>query len=821
MRLRFNHILLNYIFPALTAVVVALLTASCAESPVDAPEPPAAPGVSIRLTTGSMLPQVVTSRAADAEEKTTDEQKINTVHIFFFDAEGNFLTPTKPEEFAPYVALDFTTGRPEALAVPSDAFEGQDAAAVHIVAVANIEGSRFLTDWTPDGDIVSGDPDDSSKKVKVSSVDDLYRWVYRPAEQREDISKLPKEGMPMVGELNDARLTGTSTIDVHLKALMARVDVKIKLNALQINAEEGLPKLVVNGFGIKNLPKKVSLFNFYDARTVTADDEIITDEQIVEVSNPVTLTTNENEQTFTYYTYENLRDANTEGFSYPEGVADDPAVRQRWKPMLADAHASALVIHGDYTTHQNLTYRAQFTFYLGDNTVDNFEVRRNRCYKNDITVCGLDIVGNHDDNLYTFDARVNVATDNPVFISLVNERRIDSHWSVVPMDIYFLDNAPEGATVDVEILKPADDWIHLDYCDASTVAPEDIKAGWGCSDYFYEDMFTRYPATSATAHHNRDRIYFYVDENASTSSREAHIKITYNPGDGGEIRTQTIEFLQAGLIEFKVGDNTYYMEAYEEYDEHRDPLDTHAPSPWYQPAGIPWARTGTVLANRALGTEEGDWWDLNRKWTPNNLVTVEADGKTMTEYILGLQYETESRRQGLESIATDKIYSSVTSAGAVYEAAGKNKRSSDGLVKEVKWFLPGIVVLESMVANNTLRILEPRFTTSLYWSANPARNPNYVRIVALSNVGRRENPVRAKATMYKNGSVVPSEKSGGMDGIDPALAGATYPHNSNDNDCQKDNVYTDCDYEYGYGRTFRTQTLRVRAIRVADDVKTN
>lgn len=815
MRLRFNNIL-----SALTAVAALLLIASCSESPVDAPQPPAAPGASIRLTTGSMLPQVVTSRAAEAEEKTDEEQKINTVHIFFFDSEGNFLTPTKPEEFAPYVALDFTTGRPEALAVPSDAFVDQDAANVHIVAVANIHGSQFRTDWTPEGDIVNGDPEDAAKVVKVCTVNDLYRWVYRPAE-RKDISKLPTEGMPMVGELKNAHLKGYSAINVHLTALMARVDVKVHLNALQINADEGLPKLVVNGFGIKNLPKKVSLFNPDNARTATTDEEIITDEQIVEVKNPETLLSDQNAQTFTYYTYENLRDAQNAGFSYPEGVADDPAVHQRWKPQIADAHASTLVIHGVYTTHQNLTYRAQFTFYLGDNTVDNFEVRRNRCYKNDITVRGLDIVGNHDDNLYTFDARVNIATDNPVFISLVNERRIDSHWSVVPMDIYFLENAPEGSTVDVEILDPATSWIHLGYCDASLVADDDIKAGWGCADYFYEDMFTRYPETKATASHNRDRIYFYVDENASTTAREAHIKITYKPSrdesdSDGNSYSQTIEFLQAGLLPFTVSGTTYYMEAYEEYAEHRDPLDTHAPSPWYQPAGIPWAREGSKLAVQELGAK---WYKIKSFaaiWKPYETTT--SDGISMTTlFYFGYHYvykptsifggyiyneDEYITATGARPVSDIKIYptSNESIEGAVQYSFSKNKRNQSGLSESIKWFLPGISELESMLRAYSVNY--PTFRSDFYWSASTAKNPNNSASIS----EERENWHRARATMIgSNGNTVSSGATGGS--------------STADGNRSKDISSSD-DYPSG-GRTLRTQPLRVRAIRVADGVTTN
>ena len=113
--------------------------------------------------------------------------------------------------------------------------------------------------------------------------------------------------------------------------------------------------------------------------------------------------------------------------SYPAGVdPDDESVTQRWKRTIADKNASSVVLKGTYVTHQQLTYQADFNVYMGNNTYDNFEVRRNRCYKNNITIRGLDYVRN-EEGVYTFDGRVNVVTDNPLYLSIVNERKLDAH----------------------------------------------------------------------------------------------------------------------------------------------------------------------------------------------------------------------------------------------------------------------------------------------------------------------------------------------------------------------------------------------------------
>lgn len=798
----------------ITALLLIAATSCADDNGIFPGDQPAGTGISINLTAGSMLPQVVTSRA-EVENKTDEEKRINTVHLFFFDADGNFLTPTDPDKFAPYVRYDFTGGRPQSVAVPSDAFVGQsELTGVKIVALANLFGTSFRTEWTPDGDILYGDPDDPTREVTVSSLADLRSWLYRP-QLRDDITRLPAPGMPMVGEtLTAPSLAGTDAINIHLSALMARVDVEIGLDANQTNTDGTLPALTVTRYGIINLPRIVPLFLDDPDSYVThtdGDGEILTEEKTVDAENVTEIFDKGTKTEFTYYTYENVRRPAVESFQYPDGVADDPAVKQRWKPRLADAHASALVIYGDYITHQGLGYGARFKFYLGSNTVDNFEVRRNRCYKNNITIRGLDYVRNTDEDVYTFDARVNVTTDNPLYISIVNERRIDAHWAVVPMDIYFLDNAPQGATCHVKINDPATSWVHLDYHTAEGIPDEEIKAGWGCADYFYTDMLQRYPDTEATARCSRDRIYFYVDENASETARTAYITLTYDPGTGNpdDCTVRTMEFNQAGLLRFTSGNTTYYMETYEEYAEHRDPLDTHLPSPWYQPDGIPWAREGSPLNGRKLCYGTYHWIPIGQDWHPFNATNI--DGYTMNEYLLGIKtYSDGGNADGLGSLSDVYIYSKELPQYALFTAVSKNKRKDDGTIDALNWILPGITQLEDMMTAFNSR--EPNFHNFFYWSSNSARNNSYTIIDGNRSNDFRENPYRARATkLDNNGSTIRSETP---------KSGASYPHASS-SQCDQDNVYTDADYEYGYGRTLRTQPLRVRAIRIADGVTTN
>ena len=777
---------------------VAIAAVSACSSEYDGPTGgnTESPGVTLRLTTGGMLPQIVASRADAPEQKAAAERRINTVHLFFFDADGNFMIPTDAEAFAPYRRYDFTGGAQPYINIPGDAFENQQSlTGVQIYAAVNIEGTAFRTEWTPDGDIVAGDASDPSKEIAITKLDDLLAWVYRPS-VRDDVSKLPEAGMPMVGRLvRTQSLSGTDDIDLRLTALMARVDATVKLDASQENHEALLPALTVSEFGVINMPATVPFFPGEGYHTECEGDDLI-DERTVKIAAPETIYDGGESTLFTYYTYENIREAADNGFSFPEGVnPDDDAVTQRWKPRRAPEGASALVIRGHYATHQDLDYQAQFMFYLGSNTTDNFEVYRNRRYINNVTISGLEYVRNSDENVFTFDARVNVTTDNPVYISMVNERRLDAHWCVIPMDVYFLESAPQGATCEIELSDDAAQWVSLEYCDASAVSEQDIKAGWGCRPYFTTDMLTSVvTAKQAVARNNRDRIYFYVDENASVKSRTGVINLRYRSSETAEPVERTIELEQAGLLPFTVDGQTFYMESYEEYAEHYDPLDLHSPSPWYQPDGIPWAAPGSKLAEYEIGTSSYRLWPPGVDWKPFD--TTDAEGLLMSNYLFNYQTYSSRSISGVEPISDRKIYSEKEVASAVQYAAANNKREADGSVSELKWFLPGIGQLEAMMKSYTFQ----QFKSNYYWSASVAKNPNNSASISEG----RENKFRARATKLTNSNQT----------VESGDKGQTAASNNNVDYASSQ------DYPDG-GRTLRTQKLRVRAIRTADGVATN
>lgn len=808
-------------YKLLSIVTAIILLSACTSENENFPVPEPADGVTITAKAVEMLPEVVMSRA-DGPEKSTEERKINRLHLFFFDSEGKFLVPNPKLENAisAYHIVDFGQSGANSINIPENAFAGHATlAGVQIVAIANPICDRPGCDHSncsfrveginPAGDICHGDKADASAEKTITNLNDLLGWYYRPAE-RKDVTKLPEGGMPMFAQVKIE--DDSKEIQLNMRSLMARVDVNVKLDASEKNGHS--PTLKITGYVIKNLPDCVP-FGGVNAGE-TSDVTFITEDKIVPVNEE--LADGLEAGVFTYYTYENIKNAKD---NLPENVKKMPIEQQqRWKPTIADENASAFAMRGEYVDHQGIRYNAQFTVYLGSNETDNFEVKRNHCYKNNITISGLDNLSSND-GYVTFDGRVNVETFNEMYVSIINERYLDAHWCVIPMDIYFRDDT-QSPECTVTIPDDCKAWVHLDHCRSEGMADNDFVAGWGCKDYFTTDMLENVvKETTATVTRSRDRIYFYLDENASTQARTARVELKYKSAN--EERTDHIELVQAGLIPFTYSGTTYYMEAYEEYTMHYDPLDPHGTTGRYDPEGIPWAAERTPQSKKAFSDGKliaPIWWkplELEWVWSPMDVIG-DSDGQTICKYFMGIQTYPD---YDVHPVQLNKIYPDEL-ATAIGFACSKNKKSASSNEQYTNWFLPSIDQLGAMMT-------DPKTTNQnfreYYWSSNTARNPNRS---GGNPVRGNENRYRARATkLDDSGNIVRSE-------INNTISG--YPATTSDSDAASDYVsgdltgsspiisgdrdYSNVSWPIG-GRTLRTQKLKVRAIRVADGVSTN
>lgn len=766
---------------------------------------------------GNMLPQYIDpsspgSRAGDLKDE--DEKRINTLHVFFFDSKADAngkhqLLETTGIGFESYQRIETNI-----LAVPNldKVFTEIGNRDIQICALANLSGGTlFKTPATPDGDMPGlhrDDPVDATPMpYQITCFEDLQEWVYCPilrSEENRSIDQLPSAGMPMMGERVITRndYVSNKNVRIDLKALMARIDLNIKLDPSN-ESGTGLPRMTITEYGVMNMPERVP----YVARNGGAYNEPAdTTNQPLE---PL-LTKKENRiltkgdlVRFHYYTYENVRQPYWEAkrtngtnaynddrtaINYPQGIDTDEE-KQRWKPTIARKwSASAIVLKADYITHQNLMYKAQFTIFIGENTIDDFTVRRNRQYVNNVTIKGLDYVRNTDDGVYTFDGRVNVQSDNPVYISVVNERKVDAHASVLPMDFFFLrplnaDGTVPNSSVKVSLKNPATNtspnWIRLEMITAEEMKSgvvsrngstenfiqgmpgQEYSAGTGARKYFTHDLVTntllandecivyrRQPDEYSDG--SRTRIYFYIDENIPATApdgdqnvpdRTATVHITYKNEETGEVRERTIDINQRGLLRVKPNGQVnernidFFIEYYEEYMDHSDPLDMHVmPGELYD--GLRWCNPGSGIdTNFATNNAYRDWlvsqgyvsrWNIgagtaaNTRYRSYNIYG-EKDGYWMTDFMINGR----SNARPINLVKTYNRTEEEQPPTAFHYCYGKNKRNADGTVysdngKQGYWYMLGITELEQAMEKYYPTF--PEFQENWYWSASSAKS---------------------------------------------------------------------------------------------------
>ena len=831
---------IKYIF-TLAVFTLLMAAASCSNEDFDTyGDKTASSKVRISAYCNEMLenyidPSGIGTRASDP--KSEQETKINTLHIFLFDKDGNFLQGDYNNSL-PYIKVNNSFWE-----MSLDKLNGLDN--VRIVALANIDGTENESDncfdvLLPGGKHLSGGIEDGTrdtgKPYTISNLQDLLEWTYAPRirmdDENSDISHLPSAGMPMyyMEPIYHDLTKQSGKLEILMTAMMARVDISVKLEPKVTSTDGRLPSMEITSYGVRNMPTTIKPFKQLEG----ASEEDCTDSPIYVDENgsteievkPIGVTkinkdTNEPVR-FSYYTYENVRLPNYDAkhsdgtpfysggkFVYPNGVLDTDSVRQRWKSKLARTdEASALILKANYITDQNLTYKAQFTVYMGANPVDDFTVKRNHQYTNNIVIKGLDYIRNSDDNAWTFDGRVNVVDDNPLYLAIINERKVDAHAMALPMDVWLMyreegDGSSEAVydhTSKVKVTIPDDcDWIRMVMVPRKVMEDANFEPGTGIEPYFTTDLFERIDNRSILSdksgwdcgkeveivstkdvNNSRSRIYFYIDENVPTSNeptdygnRLAAIKIVYDTDkDGGDHRERTIEIEQKALVKVsptnRKEDNgeVKWMEYYEEFLEHSDPLDKHLAPGEYYTDGLPWGLSGKSCAD----------------YTSVSVYENYVQGYQMTVDIV--------KNSNTDGLNTVKLYNSKAPQSAFHYCYGKNKRIDSGgntalSIKNgntVGWYMPGITELESALTEHYLSFKE--FQNNFYWSASAAKVSS-----GFLGLGTSEESTRARAT--KVISTSPSVKyaeSGSRDGTD------NYTNNNGTT-----------------GRALRSTSLRIRA----------
>ena len=320
-------------------------------------------------------------------------------------------------------------------------------------------------------------------------------------------------------------------------------------------------------------------------------------------------------------------------------------------------------------------------------------------------------------------------------------------------------------------------------------------AGNGKRKYFTTDLVTQTLKnnTEITLKNHRDRIYFYVDENIEVwhlgddptkRTRTATVQLTYYE-DGIEKGTRQLILEQAKLLEVKFHDSEnnegvnydesgkkldqakriIYIEAYEEYLDHGDPLDEYNNNLVF--TGLPWGGESKEVGQTRVGSLGSLGWTPVYKNSYENVWW----GFQFTPIIV-------DKTEKIQNLTLNE--KPETAAGYCYI---KNKRNTDGTVTNPKWYLPGIRELERILEDYYIEY--PEFQNNYYWSS--AAGEDNIGIIGDRFVEDQQRARATKAYIGTDGKFHYYESGDGHD----------YTH------------------ENGIGgAALRTQPLRIRAARI-------
>lgn len=777
----------NYTYSILFFLLASLFMNSCQQDELYSPQTPAiATGneVTISFSSDPMEQYKVTTRSSDPKED--EEKAIHQLYIFFFNSDGTYLTgnyltgyrgETGAIEQGGYIAPGQGT---TLIKIDKDLFdETSTPQNATVYAVANVESSLFRTlDENGRPQYLQDIINQSNGSITTPQAA-LESIVYKP--ETFVFTTLPETGMPMVGK-ESLDLTGEKTPEnerkIELQALMARIDVNIQLDSEV--SESNLPRMLLTSWMAKNLPTQVAFASTNEGETTSLDESNKTERTIQSTQY---ISNRQGSIEFSFYMFENMQQP-TGSAQYPVDIEEYQ--KQRYKPTIADKNAACIELNTQYTTYNNANYTVKYTLYLGSNHTNNFEVKRNHQYKNNITIKGLTSQEDAGGE-FTYDARVNIEEQgNKYYISILRERNHDAHFCVTPMDVYLFDeNANPSMTIefanDTDLDKDGKPWIRMEKICAADMEQGTVTesrftaynestnqgthlatgtawtAGNGKRAFFTTDLVTNTLKNGniITIDNSRDRVYFYIDENLSDSEdRTAVVKLTYTDDNGTESRT--LDITQTHFLRVQVygrtgnrpdynspysDDNDYdgedgviYMEQYEEYLDHYDPLDDYATEQIY--AGLPWGLSGISISD------------------PEN-------------YLNGLYYTGSIIEEAAHGIMT---LNDIPRSAAEY-CYNRNKREPNGEVyyerrwviigytysTNRKYFLPGIRQMEDALTQYYTTF--PEFQGNFYWSSASGK--------AWTSISQDED--RARATKVNaDGSYVESAY-----GDNPPNGGAT------------------------------------------------
>jgi len=539
------------------------------------------------------------------------------------------------------------------------------------------------------------------------------------------------DGLPLVNG------SPTDNLEIPLKSMYAKFTFTISVKPDQEIVGNKAPRFDLISYEVNNIASTV------DANSETNNDETDTSSGSIGMG---TYAQGATTAKFDFYL--------PERYLIPTKAIDDvlPAelksanpdefekYRQRYKNKLPgnNQDATYVTINGKYTDHQGHVYDIDYNIYLGANNFDDFNIIRNTHYDNSITIRGISASDDQavGEGTVSIDWRVNIERSTPLVINLRRESLLDAHYEVRPMRLRLVgEDIPTGTSATVTILNEngtetdIPNWIRIEKSGTGNNYITTDGLSKGKRKYFTTNLLGEL-STSVEVDNldaSNQAVWIYVDENTTTKSRAAIVRVTYNN------EPQDYKIVQHGLHEIIGAESgrTYYIERYEEYLYNYDAEDSYGQT---KEEGIPWGLEGVQLSNQynsfTINETNDDWkehvanstlptYDFYIEKHDGNIAL--ASGAKKIRKFAGQEFTSEIASNSNASI--NNLTMAEEASGAVEYCYNRNKRNSDGSIAEVVWYLPSADELEDFIvpAYNSYK----EFQDNYYWTSQPA----YIRNV--------------------------------------------------------------------------------------------
>lgn len=450
---------------------------------------------------------------------------------------------------------------------------------------------------------------------------------------------------------------------------------------------------------------------------------------------------------------------------------------QQYKPKIVEKATSSspaagkatyVKLTGTYTDYRGTNWTVNYTVYLGKDNAQNFHVDRNSEYTNYISIKGIrnrkeGSYGENGGDVW-IDHRVNVSLgsgqgpDNCVTIT--RETLLDAHIEVRPLRVQW-----SGTTYDrVNIYLPTDpetnqllNWIGIEkfthdncqdgatYCfvtDPSTNESYSI----GKRKYFTTGLInelqnmggeqgvkTGKDGRKFLDFYNGHCAWIYFDENTSSTSRDAVIRLEFYKDDK-MTAAEEYTIRQNGLQTIE-GTN-YIVESYEEYLHSYDSEDKYnlSTSPVdYTQQGLAWGKveklsTDIIVAAAPIPGLRGERYDYFHQgdvppgdnyytYTKNSSGNWDLTPDATDNFSTGLYF---TNRAATKKLMTVRDMASVPDNAYEY-CLSKNKYNETDNTLDIHWYLPDVYELKAVLAASQSDGNAADFgSDSYYWSSQPS-----------------------------------------------------------------------------------------------------